>query len=352
MRKIAIFSNDLSVGGIQKSLVNLLLNLDYSKYKVDLYLLKDNKFFENKLPQKVNIYYLKRYSKITTFIPFKILYLIYKYHGQKEKYDVAIDYDGYQPMTALNCLKCNATKKIMWIHSDWKKRYKFNKKFKILYFFTKSKNKKFDKYIGVSKGVIKPFVEINKLDNIDYMIIPNLIDVKEITEKSKEQCDIKINPDIYNLCSVGSLVESKGYDKLLNYLKKVLEKRKDFHFYLIGDGPQYNILKNETKKLGIEKQVTFLGYQKNPYKYMALMDGFALTSKYEGQGMVLLEAKVLGLEIFMSKNLEKYNDYIKGYNGDDIISALIKAKKKEKKFDKLEKYNKNILKKIEDLLNS
>ena len=54
--------------------------------------------------------------------------------------------------------------------------------------------------------------------------------------------------------------------------------------------------------------ITLLGNQPNPFKYLKLMDGFVLTSRYEGQGMVLWEAKALGLEIFMSKNLEKYND--------------------------------------------
>ena len=45
MIKLAIFSNDLSVGGIQKSLYNLLRNLNYSKYEVDLYLMNNNNFY-------------------------------------------------------------------------------------------------------------------------------------------------------------------------------------------------------------------------------------------------------------------------------------------------------------------
>ena len=40
MIKVAIFSNDLSVGGIQKSLYNFLKNINYQKYMVDLYLIK------------------------------------------------------------------------------------------------------------------------------------------------------------------------------------------------------------------------------------------------------------------------------------------------------------------------
>ena len=53
--------------------------------------------------------------------------------------------------------------------------------------------------------------------------------------------------------------------------------------------------------------MTLLGNQPNPFPYMDRMDGFVLTSRYEGQGMVIWEAKALGLPLYLSKNLEAYN---------------------------------------------
>ena len=44
MKKIAIFQYDLGVGGIQKSLINLLNNIDNDKYMIDLYLFSDEIF--------------------------------------------------------------------------------------------------------------------------------------------------------------------------------------------------------------------------------------------------------------------------------------------------------------------
>lgn len=348
MKKIAIFSNDLSVGGLQKSLYNLLNSLDLEKYHIDLYLLKNNNFY-NQLPKQINVYYLNYSSKILMLIPFRILQILLKYKGKKEKYDIAIDYDGYQPMTALNCLKCDAKTKIMWIHSDWEMRIKYDKKFKILHAITKSKNKKFNKYVGVSKGVITPFKKVNKLKEIDYKIIPNLINDNEIIKKAKEKCDLKVNKKTYNFCSVGSVVYAKGFDILLDYLKGLTKYRQDFHFYLIGDGPELKNIMSKTKELEIENFVTFLGIQKNPYKYMDQMDGFILTSRYEGQGIVLMEAKILGLEIFMTKNLEKYNEDLQGF--ENLEEALKKAKKKRKKINHLDMYNKKILNKINSLFN-
>jgi len=349
MKKIAIFSNDLSVGGIQKSLYNLLRNLDYKKYEVDVYLMQEKNFYQDKLPKKVNIYYLKKHSKVHKIIPFGINRLIYKYEGLNKKYDIAIDFDGYQHITAINVLKSNSDKKVMWIHNNWGEKIKYEKKFKTSMFFTKVKNKYFDEYVGVSEGVIKPFKELNNLKNIKYTVIPNIIDTEEIFKKAEEKCDLKVDSTKYNFCTLGRVCIQKGFDILLGYIKELKEYRQDFHFYLIGDGEEMNNIKKLINDYKLEEYVTLLGLQKNPFKYMKLMDGFILTSRYEGQGMVLWEAKALGLEIFMTKKLEQYNENLKGY--EDIVSALKKAKKKTKKYDVLSQYNKNIIKKICEIIN-
>ncbi len=347
MIKLAIFSNDLSVGGIQKSLYNLLRNLNYSKYEVDLYLMNNKNFYQDKIPEKVNIIYLKKHTKFIKYFPYNLLKRILKYEGLSKDYDYAIDFDSYQSLTALNALKCSAKIKIMWIHNDQEQRKKYDKKYKINHFLTKNKNKYFDIYVGVSKGVIEPFKKVNNLTDIKYKIIPNLIDTEEIFTKKNEKCSLKVDQNKYNLCSAGSVNVAKNFDETIKTLKELTKYRTDFHFYLIGDGPEMTKIKNITKELELETYVTFLGYQKNPYKYMNLMDGFILMSRYEGQGMVIMEAKALGLELFIHKRLEKYNTNIKGY--DNIIEGLKKAQKKSKKYDKLNAYNSDILKKIDNL---
>lgn len=350
MKKIAIFSNDLSVGGIQKSLCNLLNNIDLNKYEVDVYLMGKKNFYQDKIPRKINIYYLKEHKKFISYLPFKILYKFLSYEGRRKEYDIAIDFDGYQNLTALNALKCNASKKIMWIHNNIVEKAKYDKKYKIASILTKDKNKYFDEYVGVSKGVIKPFMDKNHLENIKYYVIPNIIDSKEIFDKAKEKCDLKVDNKKYNICSLGHLNVQKAFDILIKNLKDLTNYRKDFHFYLIGAGNEEENLRKLANELKINDYITFLGYQKNPYKYMALMDAFALTSRYEGQGMVLWEAKALGLELFMTKNLEQYNENLKGY--DNIVEALKEAQKKEKVFNDLKNYNENILKALDNLFNS
>ena len=87
----------------------------------------------------------------------------------------------------------------------------------------------------------------------------------------------------------------------MGYLAQVKQSRTDFHFYLIGDGPGRAALEGQIRELGLEGFVTLLGNQTNPFCYMDKMDGFVLTSRYEGQGMVIWEAKALGLPLYISK---------------------------------------------------
>ena len=93
MKKIAIFSNNLNVGGIQKSLYNILRNIDLKNYNIDVYLMSDINFYQDKLPSKIKIIYLKKHNKFVKYLPFKLLLKIFKYEGLDKKYDVAIDFE-------------------------------------------------------------------------------------------------------------------------------------------------------------------------------------------------------------------------------------------------------------------
>lgn len=343
MKKIAIFQKDLKAGGIQKSLINLLKNIDLNKYEIDLYLFDNEIFFEDKLP-KINIIYLKKQNYLIRFIPFSLLKKISKYNIDKE-YDIVIDYNSYDQSCALASVNTKAKRYIMWIHNDVIRERKNDIKYRILHFFFKGKYKYFNEYVGVSNGIIEPFKKLNKINNAKFSVIPNLIDSEEIINKSMEKSDITVDNNKYNLISVGRLVIQKGFDILIEDMKKIVSVRKDIHLYIIGDGEKRKSLEKQIKRNNLENYITLLGSKSNPYKYEALMDGFILESRYEGQGIVVLEAKVLGLDIIIPNRLSNYVTDVPFT--DDIPNKVINLKKnKNKKYDKLNEYNKNILEKI------
>ena len=350
MKKIAIFINDLHVGGIQKSIINILNAIDLTKYKIDLYIFDKDYFYENTIPNSVKIIFLPKSHFLYKFIPFKLACKIHRTNKLSKKYDIAIDFDSYQFDTAYSTIKCYAKRHIIWIHNDVLMEKKYNFKYRILHYFMKGKYRYFDDFVGVSNGVIQPFKKLNRIKNKNFYVIPNLINTNEIFLKCNEKIDdIYIDTNKYNLVSVGRICYQKGYDIFIKQFKKIIDIRKDIHFYLIGDGEEKNKLIKLAKKYEIYDYITFISKKTNPFKYENVMDGFVLTSRYEGQGMVILEALSLGLEIFISKNLEKYNNYnISGT--DNLITEIINAKKKNKKRDDLSKYNNDIIRQLEDLL--
>jgi len=74
---------------------------------------------------------------------------------------------------------------------------------------------------------------------------------------------------------------------------------------IIGDGTEKIKLRQLTKKLNLNKKVKFLGFQKNPEKYLQQSSVFVLASDYEGFGHVFLEAMASGLPCIAFKPNQK-----------------------------------------------
>jgi len=70
---------------------------------------------------------------------------------------------------------------------------------------------------------------------------------------------------------------------------------------IVGDGPERKKLLKLVHKLGIQSQVNFMGKIDDVYPFLSRLDTFVLTSKYEGFGMVLLEAIDAGAPVIASK---------------------------------------------------
>lgn len=347
MRKIAIFQVDLNIGGIQKSCVNLANNIDTKKYEVDLYLTKKENVFIKDINPDINVYYIKKLPYITKLIPISILKLFYNPKIKKE-YDTVVDFNSYSNETALAAIKTKSKNKVMWIHNDVEVKIKEEILYRILHIVFKSKYKYFNKFIGVSTGALESFIKVNKIKNKETEVIPNLIDTNEIKNKLNEKSTIKIDESKINICSTGRVVHQKGFDILIETINNMRDKLNNHHFYIIGDGSEFNHIKEMVNEYGLNDLVTLTGFLSNPYPTMNKMDAFILMSRYEGQGMVFLEASSLGLDVIMPEHLEKYVDNeIKGTS--DVEKSILELKKHPHKFNKLEEYNKNIKNKINNL---
>lgn len=352
MKKIAIFQSELGVGGIQKSIVNLLKSIDYDKFQVDLYLSRKDRFWDITFPEKLNIFYLRPTPKLYSFLPFELAMRLLKYDFEgRGEYDLAVDFNSYQVSCAVGALTIPAKRRVMWIHNNVQIKLENEWKYRVLWNFFKGKFKYYDGFVPVSRALEAPFGKMSGVQDKPFTVIENLIDVKEIREKMADEPEaLELDETCLNFVALGRLCHQKGYDIMLDEFAKACEKRDDIRLYIIGGGPDREALEQQCVSLNIADKVCFLGHRENPYAIMARMDAFISTSRYEGQPLNIMEAMAVGLPLYCAKNLEKYTDGLEGR--EDIAKAIVEAKKVEKKPDDLMEYNKRILDNIAKLAES
>lgn len=97
--------------------------------------------------------------------------------------------------------------------------------------------------------------------------------------------------------TVGRLSPEKNHARLISAFADVHSRNHETRLVIVGDGPLMQDLRNQTDDLGLADAITFTGHSENPYALMNESDAFVLSSDYEGQPMVLLEALVVGLPV-------------------------------------------------------
>lgn len=141
-------------------------------------------------------------------------------------------------------------------------------------------------------------------------ILPTGIPIESFTPRKELVTDLReqYGKDVdYLLCTVSRMAKEKNVEFQLRglvLLKEALQKQqKTVRYLMIGDGPQLAELKVIAKRLGLEKEVVFVGKVENERiaAYLKACDLFAFSSKSETQGIVLLEAMAAGKPIVAVK---------------------------------------------------
>ncbi|MFD9628191.1 CDP-glycerol glycerophosphotransferase family protein [Peribacillus muralis] len=105
------------------------------------------------------------------------------------------------------------------------------------------------------------------------------------------------NENDYNFVNMGRLSPEKGQDNLIRAFASFHEKHKNSKLYILGQGPLRGDLQAIIDELELNHSIHLLGQLENPFSFMEKCDCFVLSSHYEGQPMVLLEAMTLGMKI-------------------------------------------------------
>ena len=294
MKKITILALHLNYGGIERFITNLANSIsdDYDVEIVSTYKLLDKPFF--KLNDNIIVKYLitdlkpnkslvKKYFKEHRFIKLfkeiiKSLKILYLKKSCMVKYIKNCDSDIIISTRD--------------IHNEWLGKYGKPSVLKIgsehndsdsnKYIITTSnKAKKLDYFVVVSKKMVEDY---KKYLSIPVIYIPNSIENLPNTFS-------KLNTN--NIISVGRLESVKGFENLIDVLKKVILKNNNVILNIVGDGSQYKLLENKVNTLGLQNNVKLLGY-KNSKELSELYNQssvYVMTSFTESFGLVLLEAQ-------------------------------------------------------------
>lgn len=130
-------------------------------------------------------------------------------------------------------------------------------------------------------------------------VIYNSIDVAAVKQRATVNDFISPSVDTPVVITVGSLRKEKGHIYLINAMRKICEYT-PCKLWILGDGEEKSNLERKTSELGMQDHITFMGFQDNPYKFMAKAAVFALPSVREGLPTVILEAMALGLPVVAS----------------------------------------------------
>ncbi len=129
-----------------------------------------------------------------------------------------------------------------------------------------------------------------------------------------------VSASIISLVAVGRLVEVKGFDLLIEALGLVGNPA--VHLTLLGEGPLREKLQKLACKLGVEKQICFAGFQKNPYPFIAKADAYVLSSRYEGFPNVVLESLACGTPVIATPALGGTKEILEGVDGCMLAKSI------------------------------
>lgn len=137
-------------------------------------------------------------------------------------------------------------------------------------------------------------------------------------EKEKIRKALKLGADDIFAISVAQLIKRKNHIVLIRAVAELQNPK--FHLFICGDGAQENELKMEAKKLGIWKQVHFLGFRKDVYKICSSADLFLFASLQEGLPVAIMEAMACRLPIIASR-IRGNTDLIDEGKGGYLVEA-------------------------------
>lgn len=296
MKKILFLIHDLGQGGAEKVLVNLVNNMDRSKFDISVTVLFGGGVNEQFLASDIHFHAVfpkevPGNSKLMKLLSPEQLHKL----CVKEQYDIEVSYlEGPSARVISGCQNPN-TKLVSWIHVEQHTMDKLSGSFRGEKEARACYNR-FDQTVCVSQYVHDDFCQL-----LDFQkpcrVLYNTVESDKILAGADEAVPEFVDDGKIRLIAVGTLKQSKGYMRLLRIIKRLRDEQYPVHLYVLGIGPLQQEMEEYIHQNNLQDTVTLLGYQTNPYKYVSKCDLFVCASFAEGFSTAATEALIVGVPV-------------------------------------------------------
>lgn len=328
-QKILFINGHLNAGGVERSLVDILKHMDYTKYAVDLLLLEDIGDYASELPPEVNVLFRNLHNTYGGFalsvrrciaacdwmcLRLRMLFLLRKILGSRalksaatlllgeHHYDCVI---GFRPgiCSDLAAYSVQTDRKITWWHHG---------EFNVDCAAYGDMCSRMDAVAVVSQSC-KEMLQDQLPGLADKLVyIPNMLDAVAIGQKAGNS---PYTGDMLHIVSVGRLAPEKHFENIIPAAKVLREKDTDFTWHIVGDGSERAKLEALIAESDLKDHVILEGSKSNPYPYIKYADLFVHPSYVESQGLTVLEAMALGVPCVVTKSRGPCEFIKDGVNG-------------------------------------
>lgn len=341
-KKILFVIESLTAAGAEKSLVTFLSVLDKEKYEIDLQLFAYGGEFEKYLPNEVNLLLPLGYTQfvnksiwrqLLTFDLQKIISrwtysfsirkkglrhkdrarLFWKYVSNciprsEINYDIAVAYAQDLP-TLYVVDKVTASKKLAWVNVRYVPEG-------INYSYYKSFYSKIDYIVAVSDSAYDEFSVVYPCFKNKMRVIKDMLDASFITKMSLEKQKVEYDKSIPVVLTVARLNKpQKGYDITLEACRILRDRGVKFRWYALGSGEYRAEMEIYIQKHHLEDVFIFLGTTPNPYPYIKNCTLYVQTSRHEGYGLSIAEARILNKPVVTTEFDAVWMQMVQGENG-------------------------------------
>ena len=243
--------------------------------------------------------------------------------NNEKKYDIAISYAQGVP-TFYVAEKVRAKKKYAWVNVSYRLKEK-DKLFQEKYY------DQYNKIVAVSDTTKEVFLETFPMYSKKMEVIYDINNPQFISELADIGSGYTDDYKGIRILTVGRLAHQKGYDIALESCKKLKDKGIDFRWYALGKGPLEDEIKKKIREYGLANHFILLGVEANPYPYIKDTDIYVQTSRFEGFGLAIAEARMLNIPVVTTKFDAVYNQMVDGKNGlvvdmnaDAVYEGIVK----------------------------